>query len=335
MSKRSKSKRATRRSVRTATATPLHVPAPDASRRKMRVVGTLGDSPIKVLAQPIARSLVLIAPERIEQTRDLIANLTLEYVPGRVWVCDCDVAVKRVRISTGLLEHLWASSLALWLFYTRHLAGCLIDEPRVFEFADDPVVGLAMKLLSWSVRPTGGAWPADLPRPTYPPKLDSDDHVATELMLCAVAFLFHHELAHYRLAHPPTQAGPESIENERDADREAARWVLEGADGAVHEKRMLGVAIGLAALVGLSIRGTGAASETHPRAFDRLMDTLNSHTRDQHHPAWALASILMKLYMDHAGISLPQKEFASTRALCDTIADVLAERSAAASRGSE
>ncbi|MHB1843368.1 MAG: phage exclusion protein Lit family protein [Deltaproteobacteria bacterium] len=290
----------------------------------------MGDSPLEVLAKPIAQSLVLIAPERVDQTRDLIVDLKLEYLPGRAWVCDCDASTKKVRISTGLLEHLWASSLAIWLFYTRHLAGRSIDQPTVFNFADDPPVDAAMKLLSWSVRSNAGAWPSGAPRPTYPPKQGSDDHAATELMLCAAAFVLHHELAHYRLAHPPTRPGADSIENEREADREAARWVLDGATGAAHEKRMLGVAIGLTALVGLNIRGTGAASDTHPRAFDRLLDILTSHTDDPHHPAWAVAGTLMKLYMDHAGIVLPQIEFESSQALCEAIADTLAERSVAA-----
>lgn len=297
----------------------------------MRVVGSLGGSPIEVLAEPIARSFVLIAPERVEQTRELMIGLELEYVPSQAWVCDCDVKAKKIRISTGLLEHLWASSLATWLFYTRHLAGLRIDKPTVFNFAEDPVVNEAMKLLSWSVRPNSGAWPEGAPRPSYPPKHDSDDHAATELMLCAVAWIFHHELAHYRLTHPPTRPGPDSIENEREADREAARWVLDGADGAVHEKRLLGVAIGLAALVGVNIRGTGAASETHPRAFDRLIDTLSSHAASPHHPAWALASVVMKIYVDRAGIAFPDIEFESTKAVCEMIADVLADRSEAAS----
>ncbi|MFY1824451.1 phage exclusion protein Lit family protein [Myxococcus fulvus] len=292
----------------------------------------MGDSPLIVLAEPVAQSIILIAPERFEQTRDLVVGLTLEYIPSRTWICNCNTAEKWIKISTGLIEHLWASSLALWLLYSRHLNDRLIDKPTTLVFADDPIVDEAMKLLGWSVRPNTGAWPEHLPKPIYPPAHDSDNHVATELMLCAVALLLHHELAHYRLAHPPTRSGLDSIENERDADREAARWVLEGADGAVHEKRLLGVSIGLSALVGLDIRSTGAASGTHPRSIDRLIDTLDNHTTSPDHPAWALASVLTKVYLDHAGISIPHLEFPSTRAICEAIADTLAERSAEASR---
>jgi len=333
VSKKSKKRRAARRAL--VGPTPLQVAAPRLAARPMRVTGTMGDSPMEVLVKPIARSLILIAPERVEQTRDLIADLTLEFLPSGEWNCHCEVDNKKIRITTGLLEHVWASSFAIWLLYTRHLSGRLIEKPTVLTFADDPVVDQGMKLLSWSVRPNADPWPQDLPRPTYPPKPDSDDHAATELMLCAVAFLFHHELAHVRLAHPPTQRGLDSIENERQADREAARWVLEGAQDEILTKRLLGVAIAISVLVGRNIRGTGAANDTHPRAFDRLMDTLGSHTPDPNHPAWAFASVLMKLDMDRAGIAIPQTEFKSTREICETIVDVLAERSAAAARGAE
>jgi hypothetical protein len=327
--KKKKNKKVRREPVR------LPVPSPKPHAGRMRVDGDLGDGPIAEIAKAIGLSVVLCAPERHEQMAVLMRGLTLTFTNEDKHRCACLVDGKTIFISRGLLEHLWASAHAIWVVYDRHLNGKKIDKPLVLNATDDPVIARALHLLSWSLRPAKSEWPNDSNKPTANPAFASDEQVATELMLMATAFLLHHELAHYRLSHPPTTRTPESIENERDADREAARWLLESAPEAQQEKRLLGVAIGLAALVCWDIRGSGVASDSHPRPIDRWINTLSEFAPNDHHPAWAISAMLLKIYLDHAGIRIPEVQYESTRAVCEAIADVLAERSAQATRRAE
>ncbi|MFN9940859.1 MAG: hypothetical protein ACK56I_15410, partial [bacterium] len=110
---------------------------------------------------------------------------------------------------------------------------------------------------------------------------------------------------------------------------------MESAPEGQQEKRLIGVAIGLAALVCWDIRGSGVASDSHPRPIDRWINTLSEFVPSDSHPAWAISSMLLKIYLDHAGIRIPDVRYESTRAVSEAIADVLAARSVEATRRAE
>ena len=188
-----------------------------------------------------------------------------------------------------------------------------------------------MHLLRWAfdsaVSGNGKPWPAHLPRPTKSPPLESHEQVATEVMLCALAFLLHHELAHRRLSHAPVAAGCTSIDQERDADYEAAAWILGTCGGDVFDKRALGVTVALAILVALRIHMGSDAASTHPRSFDRLINTLDRHVHDPNHICWGVAIIIFKLHMDRAAIAVPEIPYDTCRAVAEAYADMLAARS--------
>ncbi|MBN1210866.1 MAG: hypothetical protein JXB05_38815 [Myxococcaceae bacterium] len=296
----------------------------------MKVIARAGDSPIYELVRPIGTSVVLIAPERVEEVRPLLEGLILEITDQGPARCYIDMASKTIRVSRKLLEHLWVSSYAYWVLYSRHVSGKLIDTPKEIDLTSDPVDAAAMRLLKWSVQNLLGnidrPWPRDLPRPVNNPTWESDIHVANELMLPAVAFILHHELAHYRLGHAGLPAGADSISQEREADYEAARWILDGCEGPVLEKRALGVAIALASMVGIQIYRGPEEPTTHPRTFDRLINSLHHHVPDPHHVAWGFAVIAIKLHLDHSGVAVPQTAFQTAREVAEAFAEVLAAR---------
>jgi hypothetical protein len=286
--------------------------------RLMNVRVELGTSPIFELVEPIAHSLILIAPERVDEIRPLVTGLVMEITDESRARCEMDSSRKIMRLSRGLLEHLWASAYAYWILYSRP------------DLTQDPVDSDAMRLLRWTIENavshSAKPWPADLPRPSSNPRSDSDIHAANELMLSAVAFLLHHELAHFRLGHGRSPAGPDSIQQEREADYEAVRWILEGCPKADFEKRALAAAIAFCTLINVEVHRGPRHATTHPASYDRLINSLQRHIDDPHHAAWGLAIIIMKLHMDSIRVDAPDRSFASARELAEDYANILADR---------
>ncbi|RJS13952.1 hypothetical protein DRW03_35660 [Corallococcus sp. H22C18031201] len=296
----------------------------------MKVIALGGKSPIYELAHPVGRAIVLSAPERVEDVRPLLEDLILEIVEPGPARCYIDLPSKTIRITRSLLEHLWVSSYSYWMLYSRHVSGRLIDTPKEVDLTHDPVDVAAMQLLRWSVQNQLGGldrpWPDDLPRPASNPTWASDIHVANEFMIAAVAFILHHELAHHRLGHSSLPEGADSVSQEREADYEAARWLLADCGGAVLEKRALGVTIALASMVVIQIYRGPEDPTTHPRTFDRLINSLQQYVPDVDHAAWGFAVIAIKLHMDHVGIAAPQAALQTVRDVAEAYAEVLAAR---------
>jgi hypothetical protein len=145
-------------------------------------------------------------------------------------------------------------------------------------------------------------------------------------MLCAVAFLLHHELAHFRLRHPYRDPGQESVEQERQADADAARWILAGCTGEILQKRSIGAMIAFITLVAKAIYCAPKEVPTHPPSFDRLLRSLQPYLPDPHHAAWGMAVIITKLHLDNAGIDAGQKTFQSARDVAEAYALLLPDR---------
>src|SRR6185369_1744256 len=104
--------------------------------------------------------------------------------------------------------------------------------------------------------------------------------------------------------------GIDSIEQEREADYEAAACILgpaHAADihGARFTTRSLGITIALAVLVAIGIHTGRHGGATHPRDFDRLINTLQRHIPDPQHKAWEMAVAILRLHMDSERIGAP------------------------------
>ncbi len=291
-----------------------------------------GSSPVLALARNVAEAIVLIAPERVEATRALINGLVLE-IPNRTpALCRIEAGRKRIELTRKMLEHLWCCSYAYWILYSTHVAGKMFVTPTTVDLTEDAKTKSAMQLLRWSLNDclTGNdtQWPETLPRPTANPAHASDEHVANEIMLCAAAFLLHHELAHHRLRHTYLPSGPASIEQEREADYEAAGWILGGCEGQTLMKRAVGTAIALSILVAERIHLGSDEARSHPRSFDRLINTLQRHIRDPNHVAWGISIVILKLHMDKMHVDAPVKVYDSFKDVAEAYAEVLAARTA-------
>ena len=97
------------------------------------------------------------------------------------------------------------------------------------------------------------------------------------LFMIAIAFIVLHELAHLKLRHERCE-GPASIEQEKEADRFAAEWLLNASDSSSTRcNNFLGIAIALLWLTVFNVYIGPGNYRTHPSGYDRLYQVLHQN----------------------------------------------------------
>lgn len=146
-------------------------------------------------------------------------------------------------------------------------------------------------------------------------------------VLCSIAFVLHHELAHIALGH----IGPSQLDRERDADHSATDWIMSGITDP-HDprftKRLLGITL---AMLLFTIRGIYTrkhGGSTHPRDFDRLFYSLTRYLSDRAHPVFAFTVFALKLHLDNAEISVEEAVYPDFYAALNSYIDTLAAEQA-------
>ena len=179
-------------------------------------------------------------------------------------------------------------------------------------------------------------WPAGLPCPQKTPQRFSDENVADELCLVTCAFLLHHELAHIRLGHSADVTDEVSMAQEKEADNEAADWLLRGieVDSPVFVKRMLGIVQANLLLTTLGLYDGNFGGKTHPYSFDRLTSLLDRFLGKKRHIAKGLAFAVLNLHFNNSGRKMKRMVFEGPEEALESICDQLAgEVTAHAAKG--
>jgi Peptidase U49 len=213
-----------------------------------------------------------------------------------------------------------------------------------FDADGKAILEEASQLLTWSFRAdialkedktvSVADQPSGLPSPFDP----SDDgtvlSLAQSLWCQALCFILFHELAHVQLGHR-RQEGVANVEQEKDADREAARWLLEDTQGTKRRQleRRLGVATALIYLALTDVYLPGAHGEDYPPGYDRLFQTLSQyffeHDAEESEQVWAYVSICLMLHIHNKDIPLdPTCLKGAWRQISDTLVNLLANRGA-------
>ena len=175
-------------------------------------------------------------------------------------------------------------------------------------------------------------WPAGLPCPQKTPQRFSDENVADELCLVTCAFLLHHELAHIRLGHSANVADEVSMAQEKEADNEAADWLLSGVevDSPFFVKRMLGIVQANLLMTTLGLYDGNFGGKTHPYSFDRLTSLLDRFLGKKRHIAKGLAFAVLNLHFNNSGRKMKMMAFEgpeeALEALCDQLAGEVTTR---------
>lgn len=263
-------------------------------------------SPIILLEDSIAAAAFRIAPEReaeLDSIRDDYGlSVTLIDEPGfKFWV---GTISKEITTTIASLEFLWASAHAHIVLYDEYGIAQRAGETQ-FNAGGNKRCKDALDLLGWAegnVRTSGNdQWPEELPKPVQSPDHGSDIHVTNELFLCAVAWIVHHEIAHVLLGHTPVHTNRSQAE-EFEADIEATKWIIDQSFVAAEaQKRTLGIATAILALMGMEAGRDFNVINSHPRAFERLYRCLDYANIDQNDKVFAFASVIMQIQLWYSG----------------------------------
>jgi hypothetical protein len=128
------------------------------------------------------------------------------------------------------------------------------------------------------------------------------------LFRLASVFILLHELGHMALGHAGCK-GVESIEQEKDADRFAASWLLD--DLSTRSPRRVNCLLGIAtALLWPTIFNVYLGPNdgiTHPNAYDRLFQVLDQHVdgeiEEEVNLVWDFVEKMLYIHMEHAACS--------------------------------
>lgn len=276
----------------------------------------LDRSPITHIRHHVASSIVNIAPEREAEVADLLKHhqvqLVLDDRPRFVFTAGPAAAGNQIRASVQGLEFLWTLSFAYYVLYQewKRNPGLTELDPSASTRTRD-----AVALLQWAlgnnVQGNRAEWPDNLPHPAVAEgfartgREPSDEEVATELFLCASAWILHHELAHLRLQHPLVTTN--SVAEEREADQAATGWILDSYPGEPRTlKRGLGIAVAVVALAVLQLESpvlsNAGVPQTHPGVADRLFNALDHPALGEDHQVFDFVVHSLKLHFDHVGI---------------------------------
>ncbi len=151
--------------------------------------------------------------------------------------------------------------------------------------------------------------PPFLPRPEISPAANTDAFGANFLLTNAVAYVLLHEFAHRYLGHLP-QAGVPSMEQENDADRQAASWVLGGfgRDGfPVQDEDARQLPWSVSWLLRRELFCPESfkprlEQRRHPRSYDRLYHLVDHYIENDRHFVWLFVSFGLTALV-HASVS--------------------------------
>jgi hypothetical protein len=290
-------------------------------------------SPIRFLMKKnLGDSVFRIAPEREAEFATVLTNFDLIYLNERPWVLYAKPKTREVFVSRGAVELAWCASLAHLLFYERFIQGKRLDQPTQIDPQSDPLVRNALELLGWSLHcqltgDNSDDWPQDLPRPLETSTPGSYEEFADELCLVCCAFLLHHELAHIRAGHPPSDKGDWSISQEKEADILAAEWILDRVDAADFKfvKRMLGIVQANLLTTAYGLYGGNLGGNTHPFSYDRLTSLLNRFLGYSDHDTKAFAFAILALHFKNSKRQLIKTKFNDFGEALEAICDQMAE----------
>src|ERR1700722_941989 len=255
------------------------------------------------------------SPEKAKELNRVLADNKIHFaidLSAEDIVFCADPFTKIITIGAKGLARFWCHAYAAYVFFDELSAEKRRDSSvRLVDLRTTDRRRQAGDVLRWAVehdiqiRMQGDKFkaeshqiPAGLPIPFAPSLKGSDEDLADELFLMALAFMIHHEIAHLRLKHV-CATGLRSFEQERAADVAAADWLL--SDQSLSEKqrakRQLGTALGLGWLAVLDVYAKVASNNTHPPMPDRLFELMQRFEPDPNGYVWGFLMALVGLHL--------------------------------------
>ncbi len=270
-------------------------------------------SPILLLEQQIAGAPFNVAPEKAnlcaQHRDDHKIECVLEDEPGfgiRVRP-NKDTHHPEIVLPIAALEYLWSFSHYCWVL-TQEYASAQRTGASQFDCMGTQRLRGSWSVLEWAKSNLGGTgtapWPGSGPRPRRDSYSTDDTRVATELFLCAFAWIVHHEIGHIVLKHPLVSTAF-SVQEERAADQHATDWLLSGLKRADLrlKKRALGLAVAVLCLQSLEVTSTSCLRNTHPAAHNRIFENTARYQCGNEEVVEAMCTVVLQYLFHETGVA--------------------------------
>lgn len=270
-------------------------------------------SPICLLEPQIAGAPFNVAPERAslcaQQRDDHKIDFVLVDEPkfGIRVRLNTDRNTPEIVLPIASLEYLWAFSHYFWVL-TQEYASTQRTGATQFDCVGNKRLKESASILQWAkanlVNTGTASWPSSGPRPTQDFYSCDDSHVATELFLCAIAWILHHEIAHVVLQHPMMNTAFSQHE-EREADKHATDWLLGGLPQTDPKlkKRALGLTVAVLCLQSLEVDTVSCLRNTHPAAHDRIFNNTSIYKVGNDEVLEAMCTVVLQYLFHDTGVS--------------------------------
>lgn len=289
-------------------------------------------SPICLLEKQIAGAPFNIAPEKASSCKQVRDDNQIQFIladePGfgiKVRRCS-DSQTPEIILPIAALEYLWAFAHYCWVL-TQEYAAAQRTGAVQFDCVGIERLRNSNRILQWAkenLDGTGSApWPAEGPRPTEDLQRHDDASVATELFLCAIAWILHHEIGHVALNHP--LIGTSFAEQEeRQADQYATNWLLEDLPSSDPrtKKRILGITVALLCLQSLEVNSNLCLRNTHPAAHDRIFNNLRDYLDCNNEVVPAFSSVILQYLFHETSITANVDANSFSEILGDLLYDI-------------
>jgi hypothetical protein len=270
-------------------------------------------SPICLLETQISGAPFNVAPEKASRCAQSRDDHQIDFVMVdepkfgiRVRI-DTDKQTPEIVLPVASLEYMWAFSHYCWVL-TQEYAAAQRTGASQFDCVGNQRLRESTNILQWAKSNLLGTgtqpWPESGPRPRQDLHSCDDSRVATELFLCAVAWILHHEIAHVVLKHPLINTAF-SEQEEQEADKFATAWLLDGLPKADPKlkKRALGLAVAVLCLQSLEVGTVSCLRNTHPAAHDRIFKNTAIYQVGNDEVIEAMCTVVLQYLFHDSGIS--------------------------------
>lgn len=220
---------------------------------------------------------------------------------------NADRKTPEIVLPIASLEYLWAFSHYCWVL-TQEYALTQRTGAKQFDCVGNKRLTESAHILQWAkanlVNTGTTSWPDSGPRPTHDSYSCDDSCVATELFLCAIAWVLHHEIAHVVLQHPMMNTAF-SEQEEREADKHATDWLLGGLPQTDPnlKKRALGLSVAVLCLQSLEVDTVSCLRNTHPAAHDCIFMNTSSYQVGNDEVIEAICTVVLQYLFHDTGVS--------------------------------
>jgi hypothetical protein len=198
---------------------------------------------------------------------------------------------REIEVSCSGLAMLWCMAAYGALTFdlvrdARHSGGGLVDVGPLFHGAEW-MLTLAETLCKDDIN-----WPTGRHRPNANQSGEPYETI-DRLFYGAVSWILLHEIAHVHYRHRTDLLPPEMVQQEKDADKFATRWLFEGPPSPDNrEFRILSVGVAVAWLLLFEPRG---GDPKHPPIVSRLIDIYDRMNPDPQSVALEVFAHLLKI----------------------------------------